>query len=313
MELFPAQNIFYDYYNNSLANKIFFKIGISSIYHVINKQLLTKVDEYQPDVVWIFKGMEIFPETILALKEKSILVVNYNPDNPFIFSGKGSGNSNITKSISLYDLHFTYNLSIKKKLEGEYRCKTAFLPFGFELSEAQYRNSIKEKEILKICFLGNPDNDRAAFVRELADGGIEIDVYGNDWSHFLKHRHVKVFSAVYGDNFWKILRRYRIQLNLMRKHNEDSHNMRSFEIPGVGGIMLAADTAEHRFFFEEGKEIFLFSDKDDCLKKIKTILSLGQQRVQDIRDSARYRSVNSGYTYKDRTKQAIQELEKLYE
>ena len=42
----------------------------------------------------------------------------------------------------------------------------------------------------------------------------------------------------------------------MRIHNPDSHNMRSFEVPGVGGIMVAPDTKEHRIFFEVGKEIF---------------------------------------------------------
>ena len=55
------------------------------------------------------------------------------------------------------------------------------MPFGFELDDKVYQQSIKEEEIIKVCFLGNPDKDRAAFIEGLAIEGIQIDIYGNDW------------------------------------------------------------------------------------------------------------------------------------
>ncbi|HLY70820.1 MAG TPA: hypothetical protein VKR53_13905, partial [Puia sp.] len=112
-ELFAAQNLFYDYYKKSAFNKIVFRLGVSFIYNKINKLLVEKAHQYKPDVICIFKGMEIFPETIDKLKVKGCKVVNYNPDNPFIFSGRGSGNKNVKNSIGRYNLHFTYDKAVQ--------------------------------------------------------------------------------------------------------------------------------------------------------------------------------------------------------
>jgi len=108
-ELFAAQDIFFQQYGKSLVNKILFKAGLSTIYREINDLFREKVKQASPDIIWVFKGMEIFPETLRWAKKEGIKLVNYNADNPFIFSGKGSGNKNVTGSIGLYDLHMTYD------------------------------------------------------------------------------------------------------------------------------------------------------------------------------------------------------------
>ncbi|TDH23308.1 hypothetical protein EXU57_17705 [Segetibacter sp. 3557_3] len=310
-EFFLAQSVFYDYYGKSIINKIIFKLGLSPIYKIINKQFREVILANRPDVIFIFKGMEVFPSTINWAKQQGIRVVGYNPDNPFLFTGKGSGNKNVTDSIALYDLHFTYNTSIQKQIEKEYKLPVIYLPFGFELSEDLYEKCKAEQEVVRVCFLGNPDPDRAKFINSIAEAGIPIDLYGNDWNKFVNHQNIRVFSPIYGDEFWRTLRKYRVQLNLMRVHNPDSHNMRSFEVPGIGGIMLAPDTLEHRGFFEPDKEVFLFSDQQTCIQKIKYLISLDQQGAGQIRDRARARSLSSGYTYKDRAAQVLKALKEL--
>jgi len=312
VELFAAQNLFYSY-NDSLINKVKLRAGIAGIYKSINEKLRARILDLRPDVVWIFKGMEIMPETIGWMREKGILVVNYNPDNPFIFSGRGSGNKYVTRSIPLFDLHFTYNLEVKKKLEEQLHLRTALLPFGFELTEEVLHMASEEKEIKRVCFLGNPDSQRAVFIKALLDAGISIDLYGNDWGKFItQHPFLQSFPAVYGDDFWKVLRRYRVQLNLMRVHNEDSHNMRSFEVPGVGGIMLAPATTEHHLFFRDGEEVSLFDSVNDGIRKAKSLLELDMEAAGRMRYMARKRSLESGYTYQQRTKFALQEIRNLY-
>ncbi|HVM87588.1 MAG TPA: glycosyltransferase [Puia sp.] len=299
-ELFAAQSFFINYYRKNLLNKLFFKAGISNIFSSINEQLKKKAAEFKPDIIWVFKGMEIYPETIDELKKAGNKVANYNPDNPFIFSGSGSGNKNVTNSISRFDLHFTYNNEIKEKLEMAYQCRVAYLPFGFELNTCLYQECAAQQEMVKLCFVGNPDKERALFINNLVDCGIEIDIYGNDWEKFINHSKVSLFKPVYNNEFWKVLRKYRVQLNLMRMHNKNSHNMRSFEIPGVGGIMIAPETPEHRLFFKDNEEAFFFTDLDDCIRKINYILHISGEDADKIRTNARNRSVNSGYSYKDR-------------
>lgn len=256
--------------------------------------------------------MEITPDTLQWLSFKGIKIISFNPDNPFVFTGLGSGNENVTKSIGLYDLHLTYNTAVLKKLKNDYKIHVEYLPFGFELDDASYQQATKEDEINKVCFLGNPDKDRAVFIEGLAANGIQIDIYGNDWKKFVSNKNIALFKPIYGDDFWKVLRKYRVQLNLMRIHNPDSHNMRTFEVPGVGGIMVAPDTEEHRNYFVADKEIFLFTDLASCINKIKYLLNLNKKEADSIRDNARTKSLTAGYTYKDRSKQALIAIQKLW-
>lgn len=308
---FPAQSLFYDYYQHSILNKLFFKAGLSRILKKVNSQFREKVSSFKPDIVWVFKGMEIFPSSIRWVRQQNIPLANYNPDNPFIFSGKGSGNSYVTDALPLYDLHMTYNLGIQQELKEKFHIPTILLPFGFDLSQELFETCVRQEEINKVCFLGNPDGPRAAFINELAAEGLSIDVYGNNWKDFSRHERITVCPPVYGDEFWKILRRYRVQLNLMRIHNEDSHNMRSFEVPGVGGIMLAPSTTEHRLFFRDQEEVFLFSDVKDCVRQANALLGMDKTQADIVRQKARQRSINDGYSYSSRAKYVFEQFQQL--
>lgn len=308
---FPAQSIFYDYYSARLLNKLLFKAGISPIHKRINKLAKELIEQVEPDVIWIFKGMEIFPETLEWARSKQIKLVNYNPDNPFIFSGKGSGNKNVTESIDLFDLHFTYNLDVKKEIEERYKIPVAWLPFGYEIDEELYKECKNQQEVLKICFLGNPDKVRAEFIKQMAEAGLKIDVYGNYWDQFISHPNISVFQPVYGADFWKTLFKYRVQLNLMREHNLDSHNMRTFEVPGIGGILLAPATKEHYLFFEDSREAFFYSDLKDAVAKAEFLLNLSKDKAYSIRMAAKERSFSAGYSYEDRAKCVYETLSNL--
>lgn len=308
---FAAQALFYNYYQQSLLNKLLFKAGLSSIISTINRSFLAEVLKWKPDLVWVFKGMEISPASLKKVKALGIALVNYNPDNPFIFTGKGSGNSFVTKSIDLYDLHFTYNLSVEKILKEKHGARVSFLPFGFEISDDLYNRCCQQPEIIKACFLGNPDKQRAAFIQELAERGISIDLYGNHWERFVQHSSIGIYEPVYGDQLWMTLRKYRVQLNMMRIHNEDSHNMRTFEVPGVGGIMVAPETPEHNLFFRNGTEAFFYTDATTCADIISRLLNKDVAAANEIRTNARNASLEKRYEYKYRAAQALEVLKEL--
>src|SRR5436190_1273519 len=232
IDIFPAQGIFYAYYNASFLNKLSFKLGLSRIYKIINARLLAQIKNDKPDLLFVFKGMEIFPATLARIKKMGIKLVNYNPDSPFVFSGPGSGNKNVRQAISLFDLYLTYDRGIQWQLQ-ERKVKSVVIPFGFDISEEEVRICAAEPEILRVCFLGNPDKERADFLNRLAETQVPIDVYGVGWDRFQLHGRIKAHGPVYELEYWKVLRKYRVQLNLMRPHNPHSHNMRSLEIPGV--------------------------------------------------------------------------------
>jgi len=311
VNLLPAHRIFNEYYYKNIYNKLRYKLGISDILKKINCLVKETVESFQPEIILVFKGMELSAETLTWVKGRNIKLVNYNPDNPFIFTGKGSGNENIKACLPLYDLHFTYNREIEKQLKADLSARTSFLPFGYDIPENVCKEESDQPEMLKLCFLGNPDTRRAYFLKQLAEKGVTMDVYGNHWHKFIAHPGITIFPPVYETELWKVLRRYRIQLNMMRMHNENSHNMRSFEVPAIGGIMLAPDTVEHRLFFEDGEEVFLYKNIGDCIERSRYILDLPGESAAQIRSNAALRCVQSGYSYKERARQVIRELELL--
>ena len=300
VELLDVQNQFYDYYYKSPFHKLFYRIGISGILSKINKGVLSQVSSKHYELIWVFKGMELFPDTLRGLKLKTKKLINYNPDNPFIFSGKGSGNSNVTEGILLYDLNLTYDEWVKEKIEREYNIQTELLPFGFDDAAISDDQLNTVDEVKAVCFLGNPDKYRASIIQKLVDQQIEVHLYGNDWQKFVNHRCAIIHQPVYGQNFFKTLRKYRVQLNIMRAHNLNSHNMRSIEIPGAGGVMLAPKTADHLAFFVLGEEIFVYDDTENLINETQHLLNLDKSEVEQIRKSAR-RKVLKEFTYKVQT------------
>lgn len=311
---YAAEDIFDDHYRASVFNKIRFKLGLSGIYQTIAKGLMERVAAEKPDVVWVFKGMRVLPKTLSDLRKMGIKTANYNPDHPFLFSTNGSGNQNVTDAIGLYDLHFCYSRSVQQRIEQEFGIKTAFLPFAYELSQADFDLVEREAqaEIPAACFIGNPDPIRVAHLEALVKAGLPVHVYGYDWDkHLTPSAGLHIHPVVLGLDFWRTMRSYRLQVNVFRPHNEGSHNMRTFEVPAVGGIMLAPDSPEHRDFFAVGQEVFTYQNLGELVEKAKYVIGMPASEAAGFRLRARERSVQSGYSYADRAKQAVAALNSI--
>lgn len=292
----PVQNWHYDFYYKSPMHKVLVSLGLTGLQTNIQKRLLAELNGHFFDLIWVFKGMELTPQTLQTLKKQTTRLINFNPDNPFIFSGKGSGNKNITKSIHLYDEHFTYDHEVKSRIESQFGIKCSLVPFGFDNEVISTEELNEVKEIKAVCFVGNPDAYRSKILQEILNNGLPLHVYGHDWHKHLNHHNLTIHDAVYEKDYYKTLRKYRVQLNIMRVHNLDSHNMRSIEVPGCGGVLLAPRTKDHEAFFEEGQEAFYYNDVKDLVVQADRIMALGDLEVVALRIKA-YSKVESNFSY----------------
>jgi len=304
---YGIQEDFLAYYNKSILQKLIYRLGLSLIIPQLQKKVKKLILEYKPTHVLVFKGMEITPKTIIWIKEQGVIVCNYNPDHPFIFSGRGSGNENVTRSITLFDYYFSYADDAVNKLNllGSQSYK---IPFGFDSDGFEYKEMMIENEVLKACFLGNADKKRVEYINKLAHMGLQIDVFGENWNQFKLEKSIKIGEAKYGQAFWDTLQRYALQLNFLRQHNLNTHNMRTFDIPGAGGIMLAPKNLDHSLFFEEDTEVFLFENIEEAFHIARNILKLTFQQRQEIRKKARLKSLIH-HTYKQRANDLIKQIE----
>jgi hypothetical protein len=310
---YDAYDIVFAYHSKNILNKILFKTKIKTGYAGVNKGLLEMAAKVKPDIIWVFKGMEIYPATLVTLKQQGFKLANYNPDHPFIIAGSGSGNKNVTDSVGLYDLHFCYHNDLQKEIEERFSIPTVSLPFAYESTEVVYTDPAAIKPVNKVCFQANPDAYRAETIALLAKNGFEVDVYGIGWQRTTLPGvpGVTICDIATREQFWKMNQSYRVQLNLFRKHNFGSHNMRTFEIPVVGGIELTPYSEEQAGFFEEGREIFFFRDNDEMIGRVKQIMDMSEAQANAVRVAARQRSLSSGYSFADRAQTVFNTFKRL--
>ena len=119
--------------HNSILFKLRNRARDLSIYNLANKELINYCEKHKPGIVWVFKGVELFPDTLQKLTKMGVFLANYNPDHPFIRTSIAHGGKNIPLSIPLYDLHFSYNSALCARIQTEYSKPCIYLPFGFEL------------------------------------------------------------------------------------------------------------------------------------------------------------------------------------
>lgn len=310
VRIVPIRGLLGDYYNRTTFNKVKFRLKLSSIYRKLNKILLTVFEEMRPDVVWVFKGMEVFPRTLQQLKHAGALMVNFNPDHPFIFSAYGSGNRNVTLGLKEYNLHFCFAQLVARRISHETGSKVIRLPFGYSLTDEEFHKVEAGEEQKRVCFVGICDGERFARIEYLRDQGIPVDLYGKGWRNWINESEdLRIFDPVYNEDYWRVLRSYRVQLNMLRPHNQGNHNMRTFEVPAAGGIMLTEKSEEQIEFFEDGAEIFCYENNEEMVRRAREILSLSKEAASAIRQRARERSLADGHSYRERAKVVFSTLQ----
>jgi hypothetical protein len=303
-----------DYYKWNLPFKVRIKLGDLSVFNLLNQTLIDYCNRTKPDIVWVFKGFELFPETIVKLTKMSCYLVNYNPDHPFIRTSIMHGGKNIPKSIPLYDMHFAYSQQLVQRINLEYKKKCTWLPFGYEFDSNNFGHLQSMEEIIKLCFIGTPDKERSKLLIELAQIGFEIDVFSMTYPYenqLRNEQNITLNPVVTGLAFWENIRKYRVQLNFLREHNKGSHNQRTFEVPGVGGVLLTEYSEEQSHLFDENREIFMFKDFKDLVNKANAILNMGNNDIKEVRDRCKDKSIVNGFNYESRTNIVINEFIKI--
>jgi len=248
------------------------------------------------------------------VKAKGVFLVNYNPDHPIYFESRAFGNSNIKNSVPYYNLLFTYSPVIATQLQDYIpQLLTSVLPFGYE--ESVYNNndlSITEV-IRKVCFAGTGDKTREEFIANLIHRKVHVDVFGNGYEKLKKtgNGYLNVRPSINGDEYMQKLQQYSIDLNIYRKQNIGSHNMRSFEIPSVGGIQLVEYSDQMKDFFKNREEVYFYKTQAELYAMITEIHGLSDATLINTKQAIRKKTMQAHYSYKDRARQMMEVIHSM--
>ncbi|MEP6749378.1 MAG: glycosyltransferase [Bacteroidota bacterium] len=307
IESFDITRDYYSAIGKSVFTKAINKVNPGLFFDGINKKLLQYAGDKMFDIILVFKGLTLYPGTIEFLKTKTRIICCYNPDHPFHFYSPGSGNSNIKKSISLYDLYFSYASSVVKELKKEYGVHSFRIPFGFDSTNNALPLPAENLFAGKWLFAGAYDAERAAILG--CAGSQDLTIYGDKKWHSRSRGNTFIQQlyagrGLYDQEYKSAIHASLGVINLLREQNikEQSHNMRTFEVPGYHGLLISNRTEEQSSFFEEDKEAVYFETTDELKDKL-AYLHKNPSITNKIKEAAFSRALSSGYSYTDRSRE----------
>ena len=87
-----------------LANHLRLKFAVGPGIGALNQEFIRLAGEYQPHIIWVDKGIYLWPQSIRRVRRiTEAPVVHLNPDDPF--GGSWLGWKNFLRAIPEYDLH----------------------------------------------------------------------------------------------------------------------------------------------------------------------------------------------------------------
>jgi hypothetical protein len=302
-----------------------------------NAEVVRAATRFRPSLVWAEKQEYLRPSTVEQLQLLGASILHYNPDPYFSLAWKRTRLAD--ECLRLYDV-----LVVTKRYElSEYRnhCRgqIVYSPLGYDpVGHAPPASKAQAKR--DVVFVGGWEPRRERLLAEAARMSEGLTVWGYGWriaqgsranplralrlgrltpGHrvYLGERAIDLSNAVgkgegtngeiYENEYAFAIAGSRIALGFVREICPDQHTTRTFEIPAIGGFMLADRSVEHLEFFEEGKEAEFFGSEEEYADKLRYYLSHEEERAR-IAKAGHERCTHSGYSYDDRMKLVLSEL-----
>lgn len=275
----------------------------------INQTIISKVLKENVDILWIDKGLNIKPSTLIKLKKNcaSLKIIGYSPDDML---QRHNNSTFFLSCLPYYDMFYTtktYNVKELKKLGANH---VEFIKNTYQ-EEIHFPVSLTQEDMMfyssDVSFIGDFESDRFEVMKFLADKGITITIWGPNWSE-VSYKNLVIKNKTLKDiEYSKAIVASKICLGFLKKSNRDLQTTRTIEVPACGGFLLAEDTIEHRALFEPDSEMVFFKNNYELLDKITFYLKNDEERIR-ISKSAFERCINSNYENKKVLFGAVQKL-----
>jgi spore maturation protein CgeB len=268
--------------------------------------LLASAASSRPQIAIILKGLFVSQRDIRALQQLNCWVVNINHDD--FFSSNPNNWSVIQRdAIAAYDYLFpTREVNVEEL--RPYNSNVEFFPFAyFPRIHRPVRIPPEEKQQwdADIVFVGTWERRRCELLEYLVQQiPGKYAVYGSQWGEVRRTSPLRPFikmKELGPEEMAKAIGGAKIALGFLRKENRDDYTQRTFEIPAIGGVLLAERTNYHLRLFKEGQEAEFFNADSvhDLCEKVSFLLTNETHREQ-IRVAGHKRVTNECHTYRDR-------------
>ena len=276
----------------------------------LNESLLALRDQLQPDIVWMEWPRVVQRETLEQLRAAwpQATIACFQDDNPFGDRvEERAGWEMFIKNIPFFDIHFVKRPEDVVQFTKCGARRVALAMHGVYAPLFRPRLPGSSWMDLDVSFVGTALDHRVDHIGELLESyHMPVDVFGRKWYKTASRwRHFRRFHApVSGQAYVDVSWRSAISLAFVSSRHHDEYTMRTFEIPGAGGFLLAERTPKHCELFEEGKEAEFFDSPAECADKARFYLKNPVLRTK-IAAAGRLRCVYCDYSLDSRMKESL--------
>ena len=295
-------------------NRLIRRLIRSRLWKVLNDRIIEKVRDGKPDLILAFKAPFLHPATIRSIcGDGGIPIVNYYPDNPYcgvpLNPNKTSAQRrDIVDCLREYTLVYTWSEQLVQHLNND-GVHSVYLPFGVDsFTYNPVSTNVDEcySQHHRAVFVGQRNKKRDRHLSAILKH--QVTIWGPLWekpSKNISGRHVIRKDQAFGRDCAAIYTNSDVALNIVDDLNMPGHNMKTFEIPACGGVMIATYTKEQDKFFPEGEAACYYRDPMELDNTIERLLADKDFRKRISKNAL---AISKDHTYIERAKELIKSL-----
>ena len=258
-------------FSRSFSQRVAWRLAWQLLARSANQALIEMANQFQPDLTFVVSPNLVRPSSIQALQQHGLVFVFFT-DNP-LDQHHTHSNSWVRRGLPLWDAVLIWSQELAKYLTEKGVKKVVFHPF---CSDVQYHFPQRQTDpIYDVAFIGNWDASRKREQYLKAISHYRLGIWGSDY--WVTHcRETSIRGLCKGMCTYaqipEVLCSAKIGLNILRPQNEMGHNIRTFEIPATGTLMLSERSQELLNLFEEDREAVYFSTLGELNQKVEHLL-----------------------------------------
>jgi len=254
---------------------------------LMRKKFLRIIKENKPDYVFFMVGSdEMNIDTIkeinrIAPKTKTIALLS-DEDTEFVIFSR------------YYALFLDYCMVTQPKYLKLYKkdgLKNGFPMVGLNLGLFKSLGLDKEYDV---SFVGQQYPPRVELMRFLLKNGIKVKLWGPGWFDFPEFKEFLQGGAIDVEKYIEVMNKSKITLGFVKNRYGSIHiSHRPFEAGASKAFQILDYAPEYWPYLKHKKEVVMFKNNEDLLKKIKFYLKNDKERKKVVENA--YKKVVSSY------------------
>jgi glycosyltransferase involved in cell wall biosynthesis len=297
------------------GNRILRRALRTSLWSAVNREAAEVAQRVRPVLIFAVKCSFFHPATVRQIRKSlGVPFVNHYPDHPYIGVRWDPREASALRRDLIEVLRqcstvFMWERSLVERLRSD-GVEAKYLPFAVDPELCQPQTA-EEGLRCEACNVVHDVAFVATYTRFRCDEVAAVRrhvvaIWGNNWPRkwrTLSGQH-RVHAPVWGRAVGDIYARAAVSLNVLNAENLGGPNMRTFEIPGSGGVMLARYSAAQDEFFPENEAAVYYRSAEEIDDKIDLLLRDHELRAHIRRNAAR---LAAEQTYDVRAAQVLRE------